>query len=64
MGVFERVISLLTSDFSIYSYLFINMNYSIGEFAQKQSDYTVLEWVLVFLCVDFGYYWFHRFGHE
>lgn len=45
--------------FRIIPYAYVHENY-----AMATLDYSWLSWLVAFMAIDFGYYWFHRMGHE
>eukprot|EP00736_Rhodelphis_marinus_P000012 Rmarinus@m.25254 len=55
---FMKVLSPLTIESLVYAYIYDN--YRILELPTD----SVAVWWLCFFLVDWGYYWFHRFGHE
>lgn len=59
LGIGQQVTGLLMKGALIFGYIEL-----YGHFAIWNIDDTVLNWVLLFLGVDFFYYWFHRMSHE
>lgn len=63
MGTFQVLFDIYLGLGTIYPYYYLNKNYYLfGEIRLK--DYSILEHILAFLFVEFGYYWFHRMAHE
>ncbi|XP_062395673.1 alkylglycerol monooxygenase isoform X1 [Sardina pilchardus] len=59
-GMMSRLPSLFFRGLELSSYIYFWNNYRIIELPWD-SAWT---WWLAFLCVDFCYYWVHRFAHE
>lgn len=59
IGVAERLLDVLVTGLFFFFYDFLQKNY--GLFQIKDS---ILVWVLLLLCTDLIWYWYHRFAHE
>jgi alkylglycerol monooxygenase len=59
LGVGQQVTGIFLKTALFFGYLFLYENH---RFLSIES--TLLNWVLLFLGVDFCYYWFHRMSHE
>jgi len=59
LGIGQQVTGIFLKTALFFGYLYIFENHSLF----KIED-SVLNWVLLFLAVDFFYYWFHRLSHE
>jgi len=58
-GIFSQVTHALTGVLSIGLYQFVYQYYSIAEI-----EMNIWTGILLFILVDFFYYWFHRASHE
>ncbi len=58
-GIGQQIIGVFTKTIVILGYVFLYNNY---RFFDIQS--TVWTWIILFIGVDFFYYWFHRAAHE
>ena len=58
-GVLQQVIGAISKTLLIVGYIFIYNNWRI--FSLSDHLWT---WLLLFIGVDFFYYWFHRYAHE
>lgn len=58
-GIVQQVTGILLKFFTIGVYIWIYDNYKFAAIPSRW--YT---WILLFLGVDFFYYWFHRLSHE
>ncbi|KAJ3407862.1 hypothetical protein HDV05_005241 [Chytridiales sp. JEL 0842] len=60
-GLCQQLSELVAKNIEIASYVFIHNHYCL----LPNLDITQLwVWIVAFLGVDFGYYWFHRMAHE
>lgn len=59
LGIGQQVTGLLMKVVLAYGYVKL-----YGSFALLEIESSVLNWVLLFIGVDFFYYWFHRLSHE
>lgn len=59
-GVLSRLPDALSRSVELTTYIYVWENHRLLELPWD-SPWT---WYLTFLGVDFGYYWFHRMGHE
>lgn len=59
LGVGQQVTGIFLKTVLFFGYLYL---YEHHRFFSLES--SVLNWVLLFLAVDFFYYWFHRLSHE
>lgn len=59
IGIAERLadVFITSSFYFVYDYLH-------KHFAILKIEPTILNWVLLMLCTDLVYYWYHRLGHE
>ncbi len=58
-GVGSQLIGILLKTATFFSYLYIYNHWRFYEFPN-----TIWTWLLLFIGVDFFYYWFHRMSHE
>lgn len=58
-GITEQVTGAFLKVFVVGIYIWLFDNYKITEI-----NATPLAWILLFIGVDFFYYWFHRLAHE
>ncbi len=59
LGIGQQITGIFMKTALFFGYLFLYENFRI--FTIENS---LLTWVLLFLGVDFFYYWFHRLSHE
>jgi len=59
LGVGQQVTGIFLKTVLFFGYLYLYENH---RFFTLES--SLLNWVLLFLAVDFFYYWFHRLSHE
>jgi sterol desaturase/sphingolipid hydroxylase (fatty acid hydroxylase superfamily) len=59
-GIGQQVIGVFLKTFTVLGYVFIYQNYRLI----PNMPQNALTWVLLFIGVDFFYYWFHRLAHE
>lgn len=59
MGILSTLIDVVFGSFPILPYTYLHNNYAI---IRLEENWTT--WWLLFFCVEYGYYWFHRFAHE
>ncbi|MCO4292548.1 sterol desaturase family protein [Solitalea sp. MAHUQ-68] len=59
IGILDRVAGLLTAGFFFFVYDFLHQRFAIINIQQNW-----VSWVLLFLLVDFLWYWYHRSSHE
>lgn len=59
IGIIDRVSSLLFAGLFYFVYEYLNSHFAIFDIKP-----TPLNWVIMFVAVDFLWYWYHRFGHE
>jgi len=59
IGIAERLADVFITGtfYFVYDYLY-------NHFAILKIEPTVINWVILVLCTDLVYYWYHRFGHE
>eukprot|EP00026_Physarum_polycephalum_P006981 Phypoly_transcript_07034.p1 GENE.Phypoly_transcript_07034~~Phypoly_transcript_07034.p1 ORF type:complete len:425 (+),score=23.69 Phypoly_transcript_07034:357-1631(+) len=60
LGLCQEIVNILVKPINYIPYFYIWNNYSI---IQLPAD-SVVTWVVALVGIDFGYYWFHRFGHR
>ncbi|WP_411272809.1 sterol desaturase family protein [Daejeonella sp.] len=58
-GIGSQLVGIFLKTATFFSYLYIYNNWRIYEFPN-----TIWTWLLLFIGVDFFYYWFHRMSHE
>jgi sterol desaturase/sphingolipid hydroxylase (fatty acid hydroxylase superfamily) len=59
LGIGQQVTGLLFKGALFIGYMFLFENYRL-----IQLDINPINWIILFLLVDFIYYWFHRSSHE
>ncbi|MBK7390231.1 MAG: sterol desaturase family protein [Bacteroidetes bacterium] len=59
LGIGQQVTGVFMKTALFFGYLYLYENYRI-----MTLESTVLVWILLFIGVDFFYYWFHRLSHE
>lgn len=59
LGVGQQVTGIFLKTALFLGYLFLYENHRLFS-----VESTLLNWVLLFIAVDFCYYWFHRMSHE
>lgn len=59
LGIGQQVIGLFMKTALFFGYLFLFTNYRYFIIPA-----TFLNWCILFIAVDFFYYWFHRLSHE
>jgi sterol desaturase/sphingolipid hydroxylase (fatty acid hydroxylase superfamily) len=59
IGIAERLLDVLVAGFFYFVYDYIQKNY--GLFEIKAS---IAVWILLLLCTDLVWYWYHRLAHE
>ncbi|MHA4807209.1 sterol desaturase family protein [Flavitalea flava] len=59
VGISERLLDVFTTVFFFSIYDFIQKNYGIFHIRP-----SILLWILLLLCTDFLWYWYHRLAHE
>lgn len=59
LGIGQQVTGIFLKTALFYGYMFLYEHYRF--FTLENS---VLNWIILFLGVDFFYYWFHRLSHE
>src|SRR5262249_33496629 len=58
VGIAERLLDVFITGSFFFLYDFLQKHYGI--FHLRNS---VLLWILLFICVDFVWYWYHRLAH-
>lgn len=58
-GIGSQLVGIFLKTATFFSYLFIYNNWRFYEFPN-----TIWTWLILFIGVDFFYYWFHRMSHE
>ncbi len=58
-GITQQITGVFAKTVLIVGYLFIYEHYRLFEIEQN-----LLTWALLFIGIDFFYYWFHRYAHE
>lgn len=61
-GIIQQVLGFAPAFLEVILYLFILENFSIARGFFGQTDWWM--WILLFIIVDFQYYWFHRLSHR
>lgn len=59
IGIAERLSDLFTTGLFFYFFSWIYRNYAIFEIHPGP-----VSWLILFICTDFVWYWYHRFGHK
>lgn len=59
-GIGQQVLGIFIKTLLLLAYVWIYNNYKLADFPADQW----WTWVLLFIGVDFFYYWFHRYAHE
>lgn len=59
-GILEEIGALPFRGLIIYGYYYLFEHYAFFHFSSK----SIISWVLLWLGVDFCYYWFHRVSHR
>jgi alkylglycerol monooxygenase len=59
IGIGERLLDVGVTGFFFFVYDYLQKNY--GLFNIQSS---LLLWILLFICTDFVWYWYHRLAHE
>lgn len=58
-GIGSQLVGIFLKTITFFGYLFIYENWRFYSFQN-----TLWTWILLFLAVDFFYYWFHRKSHQ
>ncbi len=58
-GVVQQVTNVVFYSFLFLAYLVLYDNWRLMDIPNN-----IWTWILLFLCIDFLYYWFHRYSHE
>lgn len=58
-GIGSQLVGIFLKTVTFFSYLYIYNNWRFYEFPN-----TIWTWLILFIGVDFFYYWFHRMSHE
>jgi len=58
--VWERVVPRLLATIEFVGALYLHKHYRLLDI----NDDSALAWIVCFILMDFGYYWFHRCAHE
>eukprot|EP01130_Rhizamoeba_saxonica_P002681 TRINITY_DN12441_c0_g1_i1.p1 TRINITY_DN12441_c0_g1~~TRINITY_DN12441_c0_g1_i1.p1 ORF type:complete len:516 (+),score=71.31 TRINITY_DN12441_c0_g1_i1:11-1558(+) len=59
MGAFQQLIGSTVKGLSVFPYAYVHYHFRIIDVYD-----TWLNWCIMFIAVEYGYYWFHRFSHE
>ena len=59
-GILEQIGTLPIRGLLIYGYYYVYEHHAFFHF----SPYSIISWILLWLGVDFCYYWFHRSSHR
>jgi len=59
IGIAERLLDVLVAGFFYFVYDYIHTHYAMFDIQP-----SVVIWILLLLCTDFVWYWYHRFAHE
>ncbi|MCL9684703.1 sterol desaturase family protein [Legionella maioricensis] len=59
-GILEQIGALPIRGLLIYSYYYLYEHHAFFHF----SPFSIISWILLWLAVDFCYYWFHRSSHR
>eukprot|EP01127_Copromyxa_protea_P016608 TRINITY_DN4958_c0_g1_i2.p1 TRINITY_DN4958_c0_g1~~TRINITY_DN4958_c0_g1_i2.p1 ORF type:complete len:499 (+),score=45.89 TRINITY_DN4958_c0_g1_i2:63-1559(+) len=63
MGAFEQAFSqIFLSSFKVFPYLWVHHNFALITWGPEPVSWSA--WWAMFVCVELGYYWLHRFHHE
>lgn len=58
-GIGSQLVGIFLKALTFFLYLYIYQNWRFYDF-----PHTVWTWILLFIGVDFFYYWFHRMSHQ
>lgn len=58
VGIAERLLDVFITGSFFFLYDYLQKNYGIFNIGN-----SVLLWVLLFICIDFVWYWYHRMAH-
>jgi alkylglycerol monooxygenase len=58
VGIAERLLDVFITGSFFFLYDFLQKNYGLFNIGN-----SVLLWVLLFICIDFVWYWYHRMAH-
>lgn len=59
-GILEEVSALPVTGLILYSYHYLSTQYPLLHI----STHSLLSWLILWPCVDFCYYWYHRCSHR
>jgi alkylglycerol monooxygenase len=59
VGIAERLTDLLTTGAFFFVFTWVHDHFAIFNIKA-----TPLTWLLLFICTDLAWYWYHRYGHE
>lgn len=58
-GIGSQIVGVFAKTILFFGYLYIHENFKVWDLG-----FTWYNWIILFLGVDFLYYWFHRYSHE
>lgn len=59
-GLLNQTAGAMLSYVTLFPYMYIYEHFRLVDL----SDNRLLLWIVAFVGIDFGYYWFHRMAHE
>jgi alkylglycerol monooxygenase len=59
-GLLNQTAGAILRYAAIFPYTYIHEHYKVADL----SEHRILLWVITFVGIDLGYYWFHRYAHE
>jgi len=59
IGIAERLLDVFTTGIFFFVYDFLHRHFAIFKISP-----SILLWVLLLICTDFVWYWYHRLAHE
>jgi alkylglycerol monooxygenase len=59
IGIAERTLDIFVAVSFYFFYDYLHTHFAIFEIPS-----TFIWWIVLLLCTDFVFYWYHRFGHE
>jgi alkylglycerol monooxygenase len=58
VGIAERLLDVFVTASFFFAYDFLQKHYGLFNISN-----SVLLWILLFICIDFVWYWYHRMAH-
>lgn len=63
-GIFQQIIKIISRGFFLLPYIFVYKNFALINFYSLGLGLCIASAMVLFVAVDFAYYWFHRLAHE